>query len=136
MENKEPALIFTLRPFPHQEPQAGQEEAEALLGPSEEQASLGWAFLLDPIPTTASRADMLQPPLAGLVTLVSSGVREAMSEVSFLSLVVMTCLLQHVKIEMYGYGNPSLKAQPVLLRAWLNKQANPHQTFLHVFHPS
>ena len=41
MENKEPALISTLKPFLLQEWQPGQEQAEAPLGLSDEQAPLG-----------------------------------------------------------------------------------------------
>lgn len=39
MENKEPAPIFTLGLFPHQEPELG--EAEGPSGPREDQAPLG-----------------------------------------------------------------------------------------------
>lgn len=66
MENKEPALISTLEPFLLQEWQQGQGQAEAPLG-------LSILIPPTPIPTTASRTDMLQIPLAGLVALVSSG---------------------------------------------------------------
>lgn len=71
---------------------------------------------------------------AGFLWCVRGDVQCFISQQAPLSSVVITCLLQDVKIEMYGCGNPSLKAQPVLLREWLNSQANPHHTFLHVFH--
>lgn len=142
MENKEPALIFTQEPFLFQEWQLGQGEAEAPLGLSNEQDPLGWASSCHPIPSHPHQCiqswHAANPPgwAGGTAFLwcVRGNAHSFISQQALLSSVVITCLLQHVKIEMYGCGNPSLKTWPVLLREWLHRQANPHHTFLHDFH--